>query len=69
MELGCKLVIFVPFSEKVTCIVVDGAKEKVEWKIVKLNEDGKINCHDCNQTYATMRSAIWHHKDMRKNQG
>ena len=38
--------------------------QSVEWKLAELNEDGKIKCHDCNQTYTTIKSAKKHFKDV-----
>ena len=44
--------------------VIDGGTEKIEWKLVKPNEDGKISCHDCSETFLSMWNAINHHKNL-----
>ena len=43
-------------------IIRNGANEKHEWKIVKPNEDGQINCLDCNATFSCLHTAKAHHK-------
>ena len=35
--------------------------EKIEWKIVYPNKDGRINCLDCMDTFSSIRTAKAHH--------
>ena len=39
----------------------NGSNKKYEWKIVKLNEDGRINCLDCYKTFSSLKTAKSHH--------
>ena len=33
---------------------VYGSVKEIEWKIVQQNENGRINCYDCKQTFSTI---------------
>ena len=45
-------------------MVMNESNEKIEWKIVKLNEDGCFNCLDCCKTFSNLRTAKEHHKNV-----
>merc|ERR1719219_1392000 len=42
--------------------VGDGSVEKCEWKIVKPDENGKINCFECTKTFDKIYTAKIHYK-------
>ena len=44
--------------------VTNRENEKYEWKIVKTNEDGRINCLDCSLTFSSLYTAKMHHKNV-----
>ena len=35
---------------------------KVQWKLVLINENGKINCFDCKETFCDVSSVKKHYK-------
>ena len=52
------------FAHMLPRMVKNGENEKYEWKIVKLNEDGRINCLDCCKTFFSMTTAKENHKNV-----
>ena len=36
--------------------------DKLDWRSVKPNEDGRFNCFDCNGTFSTRSNAKIHYK-------
>ena len=41
-----------------------GEDGSAEWKIVERNENGKIQCLDCEHSFSSMTTARQHHKDV-----
>ena len=41
-----------------------GSIENLEWEIVKPNENGRISCLDCNETFSSLQTAKSHHKEV-----